>query len=158
MLLRPTEDTGELGKSIFFERMRLFTQGEWIALLDEAVAKPKRVAPVRTDEEEERIRLQQVMQKIKLREISRARVVLTSSGVAPGTEATVAELTDPELRPTELSEQIPEACRSCAGVPPIELDADELLAALRSAGRGSAPDLSGTRYEHLRVLIEDEAA
>ena len=29
--------------------------------------------------------------------------------------------------------------------------------ALRAGGRGSAQDLAGMRYEHLRVLIEDDA-
>jgi len=39
---------------------------------------------------------------------------------------------------------------------PLKLDSSKVLEALRSAGRGSAQDLSGTRYEHLRVLLEDE--
>ena len=39
---------------------------------------------------------------------------------------------------------------------PIWLDVDFLREALRSARRGAAADLSGTRYEHLRVLLEDE--
>ena len=30
--------------------------------------------------------------------------------------------------------------------------------ALRGAGRGSAADLAGNRYEHYRVLMDDEAA
>ncbi len=32
------------------------------------------------------------------------------------------------------------------------------MRALRCAGRGSAPDLAGMRYEHLRVLIEGDDA
>ena len=38
------------------------------------------------------------------------------------------------------------------------LDKMGLASALRSAGRGSAADLSGLRYEHLRVLLDDEWA
>eukprot|EP00959_Pyramimonas_sp_CCMP1952_P333394 6981102-Pyramimonas_sp.AAC.1 len=38
----------------------------------------------------------------------------------------------------------------------MALDPAQLLTALRSAGRGSAPDLAGMRYEHLRVLLEEE--
>ena len=30
------------------------------------------------------------------------------------------------------------------------------MEALRSAGKGSAQDLAGTRYEHLRVLLDDD--
>ena len=37
-----------------------------------------------------------------------------------------------------------------------QIDVVKLQQALRTAGRGSAPDLSGTRYEHLRVLMEDD--
>eukprot|EP00973_Karenia_brevis_P032268 4448510-Karenia_brevis.AAC.1 len=32
------------------------------------------------------------------------------------------------------------------------------MQALRGAGRGSAADLAGARYEHYRVLMEDEDA
>ena len=37
----------------------------------------------------------------------------------------------------------------------LSVDADKVLNALRTAGRGSAQDLAGTRYEHFRVLLED---
>ena len=44
---------------------------------------------------------------VRLRELSRARLALTSAGLAPGNEATLQELTNEELRPQELSELLP---------------------------------------------------
>ena len=38
----------------------------------------------------------------------------------------------------------------------LQLEPGRSVNALRSAGRGSAPDLSGTRYGYDRVLLEDE--
>eukprot|EP00959_Pyramimonas_sp_CCMP1952_P064621 1348721-Pyramimonas_sp.AAC.1 len=53
-------------------------------------------------------RRQQAEVKIKMREISRARILLTSTGLAPGTDATLAELQDEDLRPRRLTEDIPD--------------------------------------------------
>ena len=156
MLLQPTEQQGDAGTVIFRERIDSFLKGDWVALLD-AVSAPQCAVRAIDGEAAERNRLKQVEAKIRLKEISRARVHLTSSGVAPGTEETLQELTDPELRPNRPTEEIPSWCHRHVPATAFTLKQDELLAALRSAGRGSAQDLSGTRYEHLRVLIEDEA-
>jgi len=164
MLLRPTEELGEAGKDIFKARMRKFLQGEWIDLLDEAAAslnespKPGGVSDNKTFEAAEQRRLQQAEAKIRMREVSRARVLLSSQGLAPGDANTLAELTNPELRPTHLSKELPADAMAFVPPSPLNVDPDKILAALRSAGRGSAQDLSGSRYEHYRVLIEDGAA
>ena len=36
MLLRPTDEKGEPGKAVFFERLRRFMRGEWLDLLEDA--------------------------------------------------------------------------------------------------------------------------
>ena len=54
----------------------------------------------------------------------------------------------PASLPAEAVEHRPEK--------PLEFNCFKLLEALRSAGRGSAQDLAGMRYEHLRVLVEDD--
>ena len=76
--------------------------------------------------------------------------------MAPGNADTLRELTDPELRPVEVSMDIPEHFYLFHLADNFQLDPNELLSALRSAGRGSAQDLGGARYEHYRVMIEDE--
>ena len=91
---------------------------------------------------------------IKLGELSRARQRVESLGLAPGDARTRAELLDTDLRPIDRA-PLPEESDAFVG-PTLKLDASKLLASLKSAGRGSAPDLGGTRYEHLRVLIEDD--
>ena len=103
-----------------------------------------------------RLRGEQALEKVRLREVTRARVALTSQGVAPGNEATLQQLTDETLRPRELTAPVPVEVLHKQPASPLQLDADKLLQALRTAGRGSAPDLSGSRYEHYRVLMEDE--
>ena len=40
----------------------------------------------------------------------------------------------------------------------MRISSTRLMDALRSAGRGSAQDLAGMKYEHLRVLMEDDEA
>ena len=77
-----------------------------------------------------------------MREIRRARVQLTSLGIEPGTHATLNELRDEALRPQRLSEQLPVDATGFAPRNPLKLRAKEVAEALRSAGRGSAPDLA----------------
>jgi len=159
MLLAPTEGKGDVGKKVFFDRMRRYLRGGWLALLQEAIAADKQRRGVKNDLDGEALRqqlAQQAAAKIRLREVSRAQLHLASAGLAPGTDTTLRELTDPVLRPQELTEPIPERVLEARPAEPLKLDPDQLLSALRSAGRGSAQDLAGTRYEHLRVLIEDE--
>ena len=105
---------------------------------------------------EEAKRRTQAERKIRQREITRARILLTSSGLAPGSPETLAELRNRDLRPRELSERIPGNVLTDQPLTSLTLDRNHLLTALRTAGRGSAPDLAGMRYEHLRVLLDDD--
>ena len=66
-----------------------------VAVADTA---PQALSTESTEQDEEKKRIKQAEAKVRLREVSRARVHLTSSGLAPGTPETLAELTDPELR------------------------------------------------------------
>ena len=143
MLLQPTELQGEAGKVTFHDRMRRFLRGDWEGLLKDD--SPARIGPQgRTaDPNEERSRLRRAEAKIRLKEISRARIELTSTGLAPGNEDTYKELTDPELRPPEPSEAIPERCLTFTPQHSVQLDPHVLMESLRAAGRGSAQDLGG---------------
>jgi hypothetical protein len=157
MLLRPTDEKGEPGKAVFFERLSRFMRGEWLDLLEDARSEGYGRNKGALDEEQagER-RREEAVRRVRIREVSRARTLLTSSGLAPGNHATLNELTDPELRPNQLTEDLPREASSFRPAVQLKLDNDMLAQSLRSAGRGSAQDLAGMRYEHLRVLIEED--
>ena len=76
--------------------------------------------------------------------------------MAPGNAATLAELTDPARRPAELQEPIAEECQNYWPQLPLELEKKMLLANLRSAPKGSAAGLLGSKNEHFQVLLDNE--
>ncbi len=82
---------------------------------------------------------------------------MTASGIAPGTAETLAELRDPNLRPARLTAAIPEEALHFRPAVRLELDRAKLVRSVQSARRGIAADVSGTRPEHLKVLLDDEA-
>ena len=133
-------------------------RGEWQELLDEAADSCHGSNHSREfDEEQVRERRRdEAERRIAIREVSRARTLLTSSGIAPGSQETLDELTNVDLRPIELSQELPTAAMEFQPQDQLDLDPKQLLQALRSAGRGSAPDLAGMRYEHLRVMVDEE--
>ena len=161
MLLRPTEERGDIGKAIFLERLARFQRGEWSELLteaEEAGRARRRLARELDAEQLQQRRLDEAERRVSLREITRARVLITSTGLAPGNNETLDQLKDPQRRPTALTEPLPDAALRHRPANQLKLESDKLAQALRGAGRGSAPDLAGMRYEHLRVLIEDDSA
>ncbi len=161
MLLTPTSEQGEAGKAIFFERLRRFMRGDWGQLLAEAAAscQSRRHGIQELDEEEaRRLRREEAEKRVRLREVSRARVLMTSSGLAPRNNETYRELTNNERRPRDLDPNLPQEALHHQPSTPVKLEGGKLAWSLRSAGRGSAPDLAGMRYEHLRVLLEDDDA
>eukprot|EP00973_Karenia_brevis_P055719 7748744-Karenia_brevis.AAC.1 len=130
MLLRRTAQDGEEGKKEFLERMRRFNRGDWTELLLEAAASGRGEQHGRQldKEETEQRQLEQAEAKIKLREITRARVILTSSGLAPGNEETLNKLRE---RPTEQAVPIPANALHHAPSHPVSLKRTKMLAALR---------------------------
>ena len=92
---------------------------------------------------------------VHLGELSAAGRALVCEPLAPGDEATLAELRDPARRPSEpygpvareVLEFPPEVC-------PLPLAA--FVEGLRGARRGSAAGPSGATNEHLRILLDDE--
>ena len=113
-------------------------QGKWHELLAQACKKHMGTQRRLDEDQAERQRIEQAEAKVRLREVSRARVHLTSSGLAPGNQDTLRQFTDPELRPAHPSKQIPEEVLSFAPSQKLTLQADGLLSALRATGRGSA--------------------
>ena len=158
MLLGPTEECGIVGKQVFNDRLRKYLKREWVELMGDCVLND-RVGNKSLDVEAlERAQLKQAEAKIKLREVSKARAQLSSNGLAPGDVETLNELRNPLLRPLVPNEVIPPNLLNFRPTEKIQIDSTRLMDALRSAGRGSAQDLAGMRYEHLRVLMEDDEA
>ena len=81
-----------------------------------------------------------------------------SQGLAPGISDTLTKLRDPEARLQTLTEPLHPAAVRLEPVGPLQLDRQLVVRALHSAGCRSAPDLSGARSEHLRILLEDDSA
>ena len=158
-LLGPSEAQGEIGKRVFQDRLRRYLRGERASLLHDATGTPagsKGSGRDAKDASKEEARRKAAATKVRLREVGRARQLLTSNGLAPGTSATLEELTDVNLKPPRLTAPLPAAAVNYVPSSPLLLEADALASALRAGGRGSAPDLAGMRYEHLRVLLEDD--
>ncbi|MEC7231521.1 MAG: hypothetical protein VXW31_01135, partial [Planctomycetota bacterium] len=157
MLLRRTQHQGKRGEAEFHERAARFFAGDWQELLTEARAQAVTRHPRRqlSPEEEARRRRAQACQQVRMGEVSRARQALLAAELAPGTEETLTELTNPELRPAHPAEALPPEVRNDNPPRPLELNRTHLQQALRTARRGTAPGLSGTRAEHLKVLLED---
>ena len=109
MLLRPTEEQGPAGKLEFEDRTRLLA-GQWCELLREASDSTSRVYQKMGNlslEEQLQKRRKEAEQKVRLKELSRARTHLTSLGLAPGTPETLVELTNEAKRPPACTEAFP---------------------------------------------------
>ena len=83
---------------------------------------------------------------------------LTSEPLAPPTEATLQQLTDPSRRPAEPYRPLPQDILDAAPDVPLALDRTALLANLRRARRGAAPGPSGYTAEILRLVLDEEDA
>ena len=160
LLLTPTRSKGAEGRQELTRRLERFLAGDWVALLEETTrndgAQPR---PGRTnhsdDADDSRARkLEAACKCVRLNEVSRARQLLTITGLAPGNETTRQQLTDPAKRPPTLTRLIP--AEMLSDVPPsaFQLDLDKLKETLSTARKGRAADLFGTRLEHLRVLLD----
>ena len=158
MLLRPTKTRGAEGKAIFAQRMAAFDAGQWDSLLTEAAIDSEQARARRAGgrKQTDEAILSEAQRKIQQGELSRARLLLESQGLAPGTPATLAELRNEELRPRELTAPLPAGLGAFQPQRQVRLSSQAILGAVRSAGRGSVRDLAGMRFEHLRVLIDDD--
>ena len=106
MLLRRTQHQGRRGEAEFHERAARFFAGDWAELLEEARAQAVTRRPRRRlgPEEEARRRRAKACLQVRLGEVSRARQELLAAELAPGTQETLEELTNPDLRPPRPSE------------------------------------------------------
>ena len=158
MLLHPVGLWGSAGKEELERRTRAWDEGCLTELLQQsretAEARPSRS----TSEPQEERNLRTAAQLVEQGQLSKAAMMLTSSGTAPGNADTLAQLTDPSKRPPLLTEALPPEVTNYRPTAVLRISKSKLLANLRSARRGSAPGPSGMRLEHLKPLLEDAAA
>ena len=151
MLLRVPQGSGKEGRKELQNRFAMFWAGEWLQLLEEEEETGR---PPREDTLQRR--LQTATKKVKLGEASRGAQTLTAGKLAPGTPATLAELTDCTKRPRTAARALPPEVRNFVPASPVVLDEKLFLSALRAAPKGSSASLTGLRYEHLKVALDNE--
>ena len=93
---------------------------------------------------------------IQMGELSAARHALEGDPVAPGSDATLNALEDPERRPRQPREPLADDLSEQRG-PAFSLDPDLFAKNVRNARRGAAGGPSGMTADHLRMILESEA-
>ena len=157
MLLHKTRRGGEAGKRNLQERIRLFDAGRWDLLLERSSQPLHRGSSNSAHDLLER-RLLEAVRLAEQGELSHAARVLRSTGMAPGTDATLQELTDLNLRPPVASEPLPDGLPMFVPSEPLELDKQIFSDTLRSSRRGLSSGVSGNRNEYLKLVLEDDVA
>ncbi|CAE7191617.1 unnamed protein product, partial [Symbiodinium sp. CCMP2456] len=143
-------------KPVLLARYQAFSRGDWASLLQEALSQPSpQGASGRRPAASDDARARRAVHLAHLGELSAARQALTADPLAPSTDATFEQLSDPSRRPPE--PYGPLAPDLLAGQPPspVALDSRALLTNLRRARRGAAPGPSGLTAEIARVVLDD---
>ena len=92
---------------------------------------------------------------VQLGELSAGRHALEGTSLAPGTNATLNDLQDPNKRPPVPREELPNDFFVRRG-PPFDLDFDLFAKNLRVSRRGAAGGPSGMTADPLRPLLDSE--
>ena len=108
-LLHRAREPGTVGREALLQRSRDFLAGRWDSLLGAArAAAGARAATDAADDEAARERRRSLAcANVRRGEVSRARVVLTSAAIAPGTDEAFAALSDPARRPPSPRQDVP---------------------------------------------------
>ena len=130
------------------ERVQLFQNVQWSQLLERSLSNDEQAHHVfsrrrrhQTDSVEKRA--ERARNLVHLGELSAARIALEGAQVAPGTLATLRELTNPERRPPRPRQQLSEEVIQSTPSVGFELDESQFLICLRTARRGAAGGPSG---------------
>ena len=145
MILTPMVRGGRHGFRDVKVRYQKFLSWNWSDLLQLNGSTSKKT-PRCSDE----ARRAATLRLVRCGELSRASRLLTSKGLAPASEDTTAKLASKHpSRATGL--HLPSLSQDS-----IKLSSSALFDAIRRAPRGSGAGLSGWRFEHLKVLLENE--
>ena len=157
MLHRPPRG-GLIPRSKLIHRFELFVSGRWTELLvaSEACCQQAAISRRRQSrrvEDDITRRLDRADSLVHMGELSSARQALEGASLAPGTEATLNALRDPEKRPRVPREPLPRELVSHVPAFQFNLDADQFPRNVRSARRRAAGGPSGRTVEHLQPLL-----
>ena len=150
---------GKNGARELHRRVALFDAGQWDVLLDASratSATSHRQAAPRSPEAAREAKLRAASALAERGELSHAARMLKSTGLAPGTRATLDELRS--QRPQALRDPLPPEVSEYQPQEVVRLDADIFTAVLRETRKGLSAGLGGTRNEYLRLCLEDDAA
>ena len=158
MLLHRPPRGGLIAKDKLHQRFQSFVRGEWLMLLEAsgrcyeeaAIARRRR----RHQGDDVQKRAGRADLKVALGELSSSRQALEGGEIAPGTRATLQQLTDESKHPPRLIVPVPPEIMSHTLRVPFALDSDKFLKNVRSAKRGAAAGSSGVTVEHLRPLLD----
>ena len=156
MLLHTAQRGGKAGERELRKRISMFDAGQWTQLLAQSRAQSMSYGARLTMSDEARIA--KAMTLIEEGEMSHAARALQSAALAPGTQATLHELTDPRLRPQSPEEPIPEAAIQFESPTPFVLDRQVFADVLRQCRKGLSSGILGNRYEYLKICLEDDIA
>ena len=155
MLLWKEPGQQQVPREDLVERFRKFWNGQWSSLLDDCASSTREVRTRRQDQNQQQ-QAERANALVHLGELSAARQVLTSAGLAPGDASTLNELIDPVRRPQQLHIPLSDDVIHAPAVN-CHLKRNTLRANLSKARKGAAPGPSGITAEHVRILLDDEA-
>ena len=148
---------GKVSRKKFEERFQRFHEGRWTELLAESVANAQKTHQTsvrrrhRQRDDGRQRQLHRALRLVHVGELSAARQVLESADVAPGTLATLRELTNPARRPPVPRQGLSKQLRHSEPRESFQLDAEEFLSCLRTARRGAAPGPSGLSWRASQI-------
>ena len=159
LLFRPRR--GGLVPRKIGERVRLFQEGQWLQLLEQSLANDLQGHQVSTRRRRRptnsvAMRAERAKTLVQFGELSAARVALEGAEVAPGTLATLRELTNPERRPPFPRHEVTREVADTGPAVSFTLDQDLFLISLRTARRGAAGGPSGMTADHLFPVLDNE--
>ncbi|CAE6950253.1 unnamed protein product [Symbiodinium sp. CCMP2592] len=156
MLLQRSSGESLIPPAELDRRCDLFARGVWPELLQLASgsAAPRSRTGMPTDDLA--ARASRATALVHIGELSAAGRALVAEPLAPGTDATLAELRDPSRRPPTPYAPLPQDIATYQAADPCPFPLPAFVACLRSARRGAAAGPSGATNEHLRILLDDE--
>ena len=101
-------------------------------------------------------RASRVLSLVQVGELSAARQALEGASMAPGTNATLRELTHPDIRPPVPREGMSRVVAEAQPAERFQLVSEEFLICVRKARRGAAAGPSGVASDHLFPVLESE--
>ena len=147
LLLRPTSSSPTSShRDELRDRVAKFWAGEWNELL-------QRCEPLNHTSHKSWDEGEVASKLVKKGQLSKAASVLTSHGLAPMNDETKAALTDPEKRPRDAYEPLPQYPATA----PVVLDPERIKENIRSVKKSSSPGRAGLRGEHLRLLLDTDS-